>query len=68
MVNDMYLLANRLELSLFGRASLQVRQKQDWGQRFILLLPQAQMLAVIMLSHHQVLSSKTVRPYALYGA
>ena len=45
---------------------LQVRHKQDWGQGFILLLPQAavlpdQMLAVMMLSQHQVLSYKNVR-------
>ena len=44
---------------------LQVRHKQDWGQKFILLLPQVavllyQMLAVMLLSQHRILSPKTV--------
>ena len=49
---------------------LWVRHKQD--QEFILLQPQAavlpdQMLAALMLTQHQVLSSKTVKPHAPCG-
>ena len=52
---------------------LQVRHKQDWCQRFILLLPHTAELsesdlAVVSLSQHRVSSSKTVRPRAPYGA
>ena len=48
---------------------LQVRQKQDWGRRFILLLYCLnQMLAVMLLSQHRVSSSKTVRPCVQCGA
>ena len=43
---------------------LQLRGKQDWGRGFILLLPLNQMLAVVLLSQHPVLSSKTVGPRA----
>ena len=52
---------------------LQVRHKQDWGRGFILFYPRLlycpdQMLAVMLLSQHQVSSSKTVRPRAPCGA
>ena len=51
------------------RYPLQVRHKQDWpeGLSFYysrLLYCLDQMLAVMLLSQHQVLSSKTVRPRA----
>ena len=47
--------------------------EQDWGRGFILLPPQAgvladQMLAVIVLSQHRVSSSKTVSPRIPLGA
>ena len=55
--------------SSFEGYPLQVRHKQDWGREFILLLPGPlhclnQMLAVVLLSQHRVLSSKTVRTFA----
>ena len=58
-----------LFLHRLKRYPLQVRNKQDWGRGFILLLPRLlycldQMLAVMLLSQHRVSSSKTVRPLA----
>ena len=52
------------------RYPLQIRHKQYWGQRFILLLMYClnQMLAVMLLSQHRVSSFKTVRPRASCGA
>ena len=57
----------------FERYPYQVRYKQGWGRGFILLVPQAayclnQMLAMVLLSQHQVLLFKTVRPRAPCGA
>ena len=50
---------------------IRARHKQDWGQGFIFLLPQAavldypnQILAVVVLSQHRVLPYKTFRPHA----
>ena len=50
-----------------------IRHKQDWGRGFILLLPRLlyclnQMLAVMLLSQHQVSSCKTVKPRVPCGA
>ena len=55
------------------RRRFQARHKQDWGQEFIFYYPRLlhclnQMLAVVLLSQHRVLSSKTVRPGAPRGA
>ena len=57
--------------SSFEGYPLQVRHKSDWGQDFYyprLLHCLNQMLAVVLLSQHRVLSSKTVRPCAPCGA
>ena len=63
----------KLSSSSFEGYPLQVRHKQDWGRGFIfyylrLLHCLDQMLAVMLLSQHQVSSSKTVRPRAPCGA
>ena len=55
--------------SSFEGYPLQVRHKQDWGREFIFYYPRLlyclnQMLAVVLLSQHRVLSSKIVRPRA----
>ena len=60
-------------LSSFEGYPLQVRHKQNWGRGLILYYPRLlhclnQMLAVVLLSQHRVLSSKTVRPRAPCGA
>ena len=52
---------------------LQVRHKQDWAGGLFFYYPRLlfclnQMLAVMVLSQHRVLSSKTVRPCAPCGA
>ena len=52
---------------------LRVKRKRDWGRGFIFLLSQllycvGQVLVVIVLSQHQVLSSRTVGPRAPCGA
>ena len=52
---------------------LWIKHKQDWGQRFIPVLPQAsvlpgQMLATIVLSQHRVLSSRSIIPRTPYHA
>ena len=57
--------------SSFKRAFTPDYQQYCWGRDFILLLPQAlccpdQMLVVMMLSRHRVLSSRTFRPRAPY--
>ena len=61
--------------SSFEGYPLQVRYKQDWGRRFILLhvQPQAATLSESdtgsgVIKQHRVSSSKTVRPRALCGA
>ena len=60
-------------LSSFEGYSLQVRHKQDWAEGLSFYYPRLlhclnQMLAVMLLNQHQVLSSKTVRPRAPCGA
>ena len=55
-----FVLIARLRRRLKGHP-LQVRHKQDWDRGFIFLLPQAsvlpdQMLAVMLLNQHRVLS------------
>ena len=56
------------------RHPLLVRHKQDWGRDFLsfyypkLLYCPDQMLAVMLLSQHRVLSFKTVRPSVTCGA
>ena len=59
--------------SSFEEHPLQIRHKWNWGQRFILLLPQTAALPESdagsgVLSQHQVSSSKTVRLHAPCGA
>ena len=47
---------------------LQVRHKQDWGQGFILLLPQAGVLPRSDAGSDVVKPALTVRPHAPCGA
>ena len=59
--------------SSFEGYPLQIRHKQNWGRGLSfyyhrLLYCLNQMLAVMLLSQHRVLSSKTVRPRAPCGA
>ena len=58
--------------SSFEGYTLQFRHKQDWGRGFTFYYPRLlhclnQMLAVMLLSQHLILSSKAVRPRAPYG-
>ena len=59
--------------SSFEGYPLQVRHKQDWAEGLFFYYPRLlhclnQMLAVVLLSQHRVLSSKTVRPRSPCGA
>ena len=59
--------------SSFGRHPLQVTHEQDWGRESILLQSRLlycpdQMLAVMLLSHHRVSSSRTISPCVSCGS
>ena len=72
MTNFYKLLSSRLCLCLEGHR-FWVRHKPDWGGGFILILLRLQydpdqIVAVMVLSQHWVLSYRTIRPRAPYGA